>query len=267
MSKFMDNRKQRAIEQAKRYIHNNFGESAIVSASELPPLQLISTGFPELDAILGVGGLPRGKIVETYGPESSGKTAFALHLARLAGTALYIDADHGVSPAQVADCDSLYFLTVDCLEDAIKAIIHAAPVVDLIVIDTLSALPTAQEIQNGIGKDTDASTAKVLSAALPQLTAQLAKTGCTLLVVNQIRINPAVMFGNPEKTAGGHALRHYAALRLEIRHYEIIRESGYATGQIVRIRTIKNKYAAPLRELRMLLSFGSGFSVLPQRLL
>lgn len=250
----MTEKQNRSLQWTVDFIKRNFGTSCICTASALPSLSVLPTGLPELDQALGIGGIPRGKIVEISGPESAGKTALALHMAKMAQTAVYIDADYGLTPEQLAACEGVHFLSVETLEDALTVIMKAATVCDMIVIDTLTALPAKVELSEPIGTYQLGAVAKILSAAFPQLVTQLAKTGCTLVIVNQIRTAPTI-FGNPEKIPGGCALRHYAAIHLDVRRIEILREKHTATGQRIRIRSVKNKCAAPLKEIRLDLLF------------
>ena len=245
----MTEKQNRSLQWTVDFIKRNFGTSCICTASALPSLSVLPTGLPDLDEALGIGGIPRGKIVEIHGPDAAGKTALALHIAQMVQTAVYIDADHGLTPAQMAACEGVHFLSVETLEDALTVIMKAATACDVIVIDTLTALPAKVELLEPIGTYQGA-VAKILSAAFPQLVIQLAKTGCTLVIVNQIR-KPPVIYGNPEKVTGGCALRHYAAMRLDVRCAEYIMEKKVVTGQRIRIKTVKNKCAAPMKEIRL----------------
>lgn len=246
-----------ALQHAISSININYGSCAIRRAGELPRQEAIATGLPELDAALGVGGIPKGKIVEIYGPEAAGKTEFALHIASMAQSALYIDADHGLVSARLSGYDGLHLLSVDTLEEALQVIKIAAESFDIIVVDTLTALPTRQELIMSMGESARGAAAKILAAALPRLTTQLAKTGCALVIVNQTRTAP-VLYGDPVCVPGGCALKHYAAMRAEIRRIEILKEDGRAVGQRIKIKLSKNKCAVPMREVRLDLRFGAG---------
>lgn len=250
--------KAAALKQTISYISASFGKNAIRRSGELPSLEVLETHLPELDAALGVGGIPRGKIVEIYGPEAAGKTALALHIAKQAESALYIDAEHSLAPALLAGCGGAHLLEVETLEAALQAVMIASASFDVIVIDTLTALPPRLELNMTMGEYTQGTAAKILAASLPRLTAQLAKNGCTLVIVNQMRTNPTVMFGSPEKVPGGCALKHYAAMRLEVRRVEILKAGGQAIGQKIKVKTVKNKCAVPMREAFLALLFGSG---------
>ena len=254
----MTEQKEKALKLVKYRLCACFGPSAVMPAGELMPPAVMSTGIPELDAVLGVGGIPMGKIVEIYGPDGAGKTALALHIAKQAQNAMYIDADHGLSPVQLADCENLYLLAVDKLEDALQAVIDAAPAFDVIVLDTLTALPTKIALSMEMGDFENGATAKLLSRALPRLISTLDKNGCTLVIVNQLRTNSTITFGNPEKVPGGNALKHYAAMRLDVRRVDFVKIGGKITGQKIRIKAVKNKCAAPMRETVIPLIYGVG---------
>ena len=255
--------KKMALEQALDNIRARFGPNSIMRLGDLPvPSEdVIPTGLPDLDAVFGIGGVPKGRIIEVYGPESSGKTALALHIARQAPNALYLDADHGLVPWL---CEGLHMLTVDTLEDALEAVRVAAPAFDVIVIDTLAALPMMEDTVTDLHMRK--CPANLLSRALPVLTAELANSGCTLVVVNQLRDIPGVMYGNPEKTTGGRALKFYASVRLGIRRIEMLKEKSEIVGQRVRIRCVKNKVAPPFREAVLDLWYdGRGLRCEPRR--
>lgn len=228
----------------------------------LPEQEVISTGISQLDAIMG-GGIPRGRIVEIHGPDSSGKTALALHLAQqLPGPVLYIDADHGLSP-YILNGQEVYLLNVDTLEEALDASCTAAVGgFGSIVIDTVAALPTIADRSCGINGRVSPSEkhAKVMSKALPILVPLLHKTGCTMILVNQIREKPGVMYRNPEHPTGGKAIGYYSALRLETRRYEVCKTGKEITGQMMRVRVEKCKYAFPGREALAKLVYGAGVS-------
>lgn len=231
----------------------------------LPEQEIVSTGLPQLDAALG-GGIPRGKIVEIHGSESSGKTALALHLAhQLPGPTLYVDADHGLSPYMLHGAGELYQLDVDTLEKTLDACLLAAGsgTFGSIVIDTIAALPTNEDMGGSINDrywGQRERQAKVMSKALPILAPFLHHTGCTLILVNQLREKPGVLYGNPERTTGGKAIGFYAALRLDTRRCEAIAEGAHITGQLMRVRVTKNKLAPPGREAKVPLIYGEGLS-------
>lgn len=229
----------------------------------LPPQEVVSTGLPQLDAAIG-GGIPRGRIVEIYGNPDSGKTALALHMAQqLPGPTLYVDADHGLSPYIVKGRD-LYLLDILSLEDTLDACLIAARsgAFGTIVIDTLAALPTKEDLENSINDAVPLRErqARVMSRALPILAGVLHNTGCTLILVNQLREKPGIMYGNPEYPTGGKAVGYYAALRLQTARYESIKAAATVTGQKLMVKVMKCKYAAPGNRAIANLIYSEGLS-------
>lgn len=230
-----------------------------------PAQEVVSTGLPQLDAIMG-GGIPLGRIVEVYGGEESGKTALALHMAqRLPGPILYVDADHGLSPYILQGAEDMYLLNVDTLETALDACFTAiVGGFGAIVIDTVTALPTNENMRIGINDrkcKIGENQAKVMSKALPILAPFLHKTGCTLILVNQMREKPSVMIGNPERPTGGKAVGYYSALRLETHRYETIKHANTTTGQKILVKVEKCKYAAPGKRAVVSLIYGEGVNM------
>lgn len=242
--------KTKAVEETIRGICERFGPNAIMRLGALPaPSEnVISTGLPDLDAVFGIGGVPKGRIIEIHGPEGSGKTALALQIAKQVPNALFVDADHGLPPWL---CGKLHLLMVDSLEDALDAVRIAAAGFDVIVIDTLAALPMRCDTVTELHAKT--TSAKLLSKALPILAFELARSGCTLVLVNQLRTRTGIVFGNPNVATGGRALKFYASVRLEVRWVEEVKEGPEIAGQKVRIRAIKNKLAPPYREAKLCL--------------
>lgn len=242
-----------------------YGNTALRPLSAFPSQaqHVIPTGLPELDAALGIGGIPKGRIVEIYGPDSSGKTALALHIVRQlqqqSVPSLYIDAEHGLSPMMLHDIDMLYALNVDTIEDALQACTCAAPAFGVVIIDTLAAMLTRESRDLTIGEHENRPLSKVLARHLPRLFPSLQKSGCTLILLNQIRDRVGALYGDPTTTTGGRALRYYAALRLEVRRIEYVRHNGKIAGQRVRLKITKNSYAAPYRSTDANLIYGKGF--------
>lgn len=227
------------------------------------PQEIISTGLPQLDAVTG-GGIPRGRIVEIHGNDGSGKTALALHLAqRTGGAVLYADADHGLSP-YILRGRELYLLNVDTLEDALSACQTAAiGGFSAVVIDTVTAFPTGEDMQVGINDKYGLprnQQAKVMSKCLPILTGLLHVTGCTLFLVNQLREKPGIMYGRPDRPTGGRAIGYFAALRLETRRIETMESGKVVTGQKVAVDVVKCKQAAQGKRAIVTLTYGEGIA-------
>ena len=255
---------------------NNIDTLPVTKLRDLTPQtqSVIPTGMTELDDALGIGGIPRGRVIEIYGEADSGKSALALHIARRSyGRALYIDADHHLSKSMLwaSDIDpgALYLFHAETLEDALDVCKLAAPAFDVIVIDSLPALPTIAEIRRTndmlmtypIRNDTQAA---VLSRALPRLMPTLHTTGCTLIVINQLRSKPGVVYETPDYSTGGNALKYYSAVRLETHRREPIREyatcnGGKTIGQRLAVRVVKNKCAAPGRRAEIYWGYERGF--------
>ncbi len=226
-----------------------------------PAQEVVSTGIAQLDAVMG-GGIPKGRIVEVYGGEGSGKTALALHLAhRLPGPTLYVDADNGLSPYILKGQD-IYLLNVGTLEDTLDACMTAAiGGFGSIAVDTVTALPTNADKRTGINEKRcppPEDQARVMSKALPILAPLLHRSGCTLILVNQMRNRPDVMIGCPDHPAGGAAIGYYAALRLETRKAEICRSGETAIGQVLTVRVEKCKYGPPGKSASARLLYGEG---------
>lgn len=252
--------KSMAINASTAYLLREFGPTVIQRACDLPPLEVIPTGLSGLDTATVIGGIPKGRIVEITGPEDSCKTALALHLATRAEYVLYIDADHGLSEYMTLWHTGFYFLSVDTIDDALQACLYAAQAFDMIVIDTLAALPTREELSADLYEcyHLRNSQAKVLSKMLPKLQSALSKSGCTCVIVNQLRERPGVMSGNPEYSTGGRALQHYSSMRLDVRRISNVIEGKVITGQRIRVRVAKNKCAAASRSTELELSYEEG---------
>lgn len=255
-----DSGKQKAINVAIQQIEKQFGKGSIMKLGEKVDenVEVISTGALSLDIALGVGGVPRGRIIEIYGPESSGKTTLALHILAEAqasgGTAAFIDAEHAFDPRYGEkigiDLENLYVSQPDYGEQALEILetLVRSGAVDVVVIDSVAALTPRAEIEGEMGDSHMGLQARLMSQALRKITAIAGKTKTTVIFINQIRMKIGVMFGNPETTTGGNALKFYSTVRMEIRRKEKISEGEEVTGHVVRVKVVKNKVAPPFKE-------------------
>ncbi len=252
--------KKKALDVAVQQIEKQFGKGSIMKLGEKvkEDVAVISTGALSLDIALGVGGVPRGRIIEIYGPESSGKTTLALHMIAEAqaagGTAAFIDAEHAFDPKYAQgigiDLENLYASQPDYGEQALEILetLVRSGAVDIVVVDSVAALTPRAEIEGEMGDSHMGLQARLMSQALRKITAIAGKTNTTVVFINQMRMKIGVMFGNPETTTGGNALKFYASVRMEIRKKEKIAEGEQVTGHVVRVKIVKNKVAPPFKE-------------------